>query len=75
MQKITIYNSCNTQVAQISREEHDGKFIFKGNMLSRLSKTVELSHKWVLKCFKDHEPALFDNSEGITFEVPPVETL
>ena len=72
---MTIENGCNTYIFQILREEHDGKFIFKGNMLSRLSKTVELSHKWVLKCFKDHEPALFDNSEGSTFEVPPVETL
>ena len=51
---------------------------FKGNLLSRLTKPAELSHKWVLKIFKYQEPAfydrLFDESEQGPFEVPPGHT-
>ena len=38
----------NLQAAQILREERDGEFIFKENMLSRVPKPVELSHEWFL---------------------------
>ena len=37
-------------------EIRDGTFIFKGNLLSRLPKPVELTHKWIKKIFKYQEP-------------------
>ena len=52
-------------------------FNFKVNLLSRLTKPVELSNKWVLTNFKYQEPEfyaiLFDESEG-PFEDTPVHT-
>ena len=43
-------------------------------MLSRLTNTVEISHKWVLINFKYQEPSfydrLFDNYEEGPFDVP-----
>ena len=67
-------NGWNTQVLHILHEELDGKFIFKGNMLSRITKPVEISHEWVLKIFKYQDPAfcaiLFDEPLKGTFEVP-----
>ena len=60
------------------REEHDGKFIFKVNILSRLLKPVEISHEWMLTNLKYQEPEsyakLFDESERGSFEVPPGRT-
>ena len=57
------------------REKGGGKFLFKGNLLSRLQKSVELSHEWFLENFKYQEPEfyyiLFDESEILFFEVPP----
>ena len=43
--KISINNGWNTQIVQILRGKCDGDFIFKVNFLSRLPKSVELSHK------------------------------
>ena len=51
----------------ILREERDGKFYFKVNLLIRLLKPVELSQYLVLTNFKYQKPAfynrLFDKSE------------
>ena len=41
MQEILIKNGWKTQIVQILRDKCDGKFIFKGNFLSRLPNTVE----------------------------------
>ena len=50
-------------------------FHFKGNLLSRLTKHVELSHKWVLTNLKCQETLfysiLFHESKEGTSEVPP----
>ena len=54
-----IINGWNTQVVNILWEEHDGQFIFKGNLLSRPPKSGELSHNWVLKNYKYHKPKLY----------------
>ena len=56
MCKFAINNGCNTQVVHILREECDGAFIFKGDLLNRLPKSVEPSHDWALKSFKYQEP-------------------
>ena len=48
MRKIAINNGQNTQVVQILHDELSGGFIFKVNMLSRITKPVELSHKDIL---------------------------
>ena len=65
--KRTLKNGWNTQVVHILHEKRDSKFIFKGNMISRLSKPVEISHAWVLTNFQYQEPAfyaiLLDESE------------
>ena len=57
------------------REKRHGKFIFKGNIPSRLPKPIEISHEWFLKIFKYQEPEfysrLFDESEKVPFEVSP----
>ena len=47
--KIAINNGWNTQIFQRLQKEHDGKFHFKSNILSRLPNTVEISHKWIFK--------------------------
>ena len=59
IRKISRNNSWNTQVVQILREEFDGKFLFKENMLSILPKSVEQSHEWVLTKFKYQEPEFY----------------
>ena len=41
---------------QLLREERGGKFLIKVNMLSRLSKSVGISHERVLTNFKYHDP-------------------
>ena len=75
---ITISNGWNTLVVKILCEERGGKFIFKLNLISILTKPVELSHKWVLKIFKYQEPAfyarLFYQSQGGPLEFPPGHT-
>ena len=47
-------------------QKRDGKFIFKGDLLRRLTNPAELSHKWVLANLKYQEPEfysiLFDES-------------
>ena len=67
-------NGCNTQIFQILCEIHDVNFIFKGNILSRLPKPIELTHKWIKINFKYQEPEfyfrLFDESDNGPFEVP-----
>ena len=72
---MTIENGCNTYIFQILREEHDGKFYFKVDILSILPNPVELSHHWVLTNFNYRDPSLydrlFDESEEVTFEVTP----
>ena len=71
---IAIRNSWNT-IFQLFFDEHDGKFNFKGNLLIRSPKPVELSQEWVLEYFKYREPSfyprLFVNYEEVPFEVPP----
>ena len=47
--EITINNSWNTQIVQILSEKSDGNFLFKGNILVRLPKFVELTYKWIKK--------------------------
>ena len=78
MHEISIYNGWNTQVVQILCKECDDKLIFKGYLISRTPKPVELSHEWVLKMFKYREPEIyarwFDESEKGPFEVPPGRT-
>ena len=76
IRKIVINNFWNTQIVHILHKKRDGIFIFKGNMLSRLTKPVELSHDWVLTNLKYQEPEFysrfFEESEQGCFEVPPV---
>ena len=57
--KLQINNCWDTQVFQILNEERDGKFVFKVNMLSRLTKNVEISHEWVLEHFNYQEPYFY----------------
>ena len=59
MRTIEMDNGCNKQVVQILHEEHNGKFIFKVNIIIRIPKPVELPHEWVLKKFKYQETALY----------------
>ena len=70
-----IKNGWNPQVVNTLREESDGKFIFKGNMISRVPKNVELSHKWILKNTKFQEQVFYaglvDESEKRPFKFPP----
>ena len=47
--EISINNGYNTQVVQILCGERVVKFIFKGKLLRRPPKPVEISHEWVLK--------------------------
>ena len=54
--EIETNNGWNTQIVHILREKRDGKFIFKDNLLSRLKKPLELSHKWVNMNPKYQEP-------------------
>ena len=65
--KTTINNGWNSHIVHILCEKCDGKFIFKEKILSRLPKTVEISHEWVKTNFKYQEPEfysrLFDDSE------------
>ena len=56
IRNIAINNGWNTQTVHILREECDGKFIFKVNIISRIPKLVEPSHEWALKIFKYQEP-------------------
>ena len=64
--------------SNVQNQEIDGKFIFKGILLSRLPNPVELSHVWVLEIFKYQEPEfyyiLFDESENGPLEAPPGST-
>ena len=59
--------------SNVQNQEIDGKFIFKGIILSRLPNPVELSPEWVLEIFKYQEPdfysRFFDESEKGPFEV------
>ena len=59
IRKILMNNGWHKLVAQILREERDDIFIFKVNMLRRLPKPVELSHKWVLKKCQYQEPIFY----------------
>ena len=78
MRKIEISNGWNTPVFQILRKKHDDEFIFKGNLLSRLPKSVELSHNWILINFKYQGPEfyarLFYELGKGPFEFIPVRT-
>ena len=56
IQEIAANNGWNTQIVQILCEIRGGNFLFKGNFLSRLSKPVELTYKWINKCFNYQEP-------------------
>ena len=49
IREISINNGCNTQIFQILRDIRDGNFLFNGDFLSRLPKSVELSHEWTKK--------------------------
>ena len=64
--QLTINNGCNKQVVHILREDHDGKFLLKGSLISSLPNPVELSHKWVFTNLKYQDPEfytrLFDES-------------
>ena len=66
----------NTQIFKILREIHDETFLFKVNFLTKLSKPVELTPKWIKTDFKYQDPyfyyRLFDESENGPFEFPPV---
>ena len=57
------------------RDEPDGKFLFKVNIISILPKPFQLLHEWVLIYFKYQYPSfyyiLFDDSEKWPFEVSP----
>ena len=59
-------------------EERGEVFIFKGNLISRTPKPIELSNKWSLTNFKYREleiyARLFYESEIGIFEVPPGRT-
>ena len=61
------------------REKRYGKFLLKGNLLSRLLKPVELSHEWVSENFKYHEPEFyarfFDEAEEGLFECYTCHTM
>ena len=57
--KIAINNVWNKQVIHILREEHEGNFIVKVNLISRLPKSVDLSHERFLTNFKYQEPASY----------------
>ena len=74
MQEITINNGWNRQVLQILREEPNGDSVLKGNMISILTRPVELSYEWVLTYSKYQEPEFMlgylTNKKG-TFEVAP----
>ena len=56
------------------REERYGNFLYKVNLLRRLPKPVEISHKWINTSSKYQKPEfysrLFDDSENGPFEVP-----
>ena len=60
------------------RDKCDGFFILKGNLLSRITKCVELAHERVKTNFKYQEPEFysrfFDDSENRPFEVSPGRT-
>ena len=59
IQEISINNGWNTQIFQILREKCDGNFVFKGNLISRLPKPVELTHKWTNTNYKYQEPKFY----------------
>ena len=78
VKKIVCKNAMNngwyTHVFQILRKERDGKFIFKVNLLSRLTNPVEISRDWALTNFKYQEPEFYSRLFGEAgkgpFEVP-----
>ena len=45
-------HSQNTQIVQILCDIRDRKFIFKGNLLSKVLKPVEIAHEWIKTKFK-----------------------
>ena len=51
IREISINNGWNTHIVQILHEIRDGKFLFKGNLLSTLPKSVELLNEWIEKNF------------------------
>ena len=74
IREIAIQNAWNTHSVQILREICIGNFIFKENLLIRIPKPIELSHKCIKINFKYQETEfyyrLFDKSENGPFEVP-----
>ena len=56
---IAINNGWKIQIVQILCEKRDGNLYLSGNILSRLTMFVDLSHKWVLKNFKHQEPEFY----------------
>ena len=68
-------NGWNKQIVQILHEICDVKYLFEGNIISKLPKPVEITPEQTKKNFKYQEPyfypRLFDESENVTFEVPP----
>ena len=56
IRKISIKNALNTLIVHILCEKHDGEFLFKVNLISRLPNPVELSQEWVLTNLKYKEP-------------------
>ena len=76
IQEFAINNGLNTQVKYILSDESDGN-CFKENVLSGLTKPVELSHEWVLTHFNYQEQEfyarlLYESDTG-TFEIPPYD--
>ena len=59
IQEIVISNVWNTHIVQILREKRDGGFIFNGNILNILTKSVRLSHDWIKTNFKYQEPEVY----------------
>ena len=56
--KINLTRDTNQHIHKVTIS--NGMFNFKGNILSRLPKPVELSHKWVLTNFKYQEEEFHD---------------
>ena len=58
--RATHTQNCNKKwLEHILHEERDVKFPFKGNIISRIKKPVELSNNWVLKNFKYQKPEFY----------------
>ena len=70
IREILIINGWNTHIVHILHEIHNVNTLFGGNLINRIPKTVELTHKCIKKIFNYPEPDFFslwfDESEKWT---------